>query len=239
MKRILPFLLFLLVSFSLFAQKEKAAEFFRAGIAYKEKNMLPEAMISFIKATKADKNYDSAYVELAIINVKNKQFDSAILNVNKAIRISPKMAWAHSILGTIYRDSKPNTDSALLCYKAALAIDSTNKITLYSIAWCYNSKEQYDNAIPFAIRALDIDNTYRPAYAELGFAYYGSKKFTEAIEQFNKNLAISTVDLPIYYSGLCYTQLNDKEGALKKYEDLKKINEKMAGRLMKKIEEMK
>ncbi len=240
LKRFLPIPAFLLSCSVLFAQPgNNAAEFFKQGIDYKNKNMLPEAMVAFKKAIKLNKNYDSAYIEIAIINVKTDKIDSAIFNVKKAITINPKMAWAHTTLGTIYRDSKPNYDSALLCYMAAVNIDSTNKVIYYSIAWCYNTKKDYKNAIRFAVKALDLDNTYRPAYAELGHAYNASKKYTEAIEQFKKNIAVSIVDLPIYYSGLCYTQLNDKEAALKQYKELKKLNEKMAGRLLKAIDNMK
>ena len=141
-------------------------------------------------------------------------------------------------MGKIYRDSRQNLDSALFYYNAAAKIDSTNKEIFYALAWTYNAKREYEKAIPCAVKALEIDNTYKPAYGELGHAYRATKKYTEAIEQFNKHLAISVVDVVLLYSGYCYTELNNKEGALKQYEALKKINEKMAGTLMKKINAM-
>ena len=239
LKKALPFFFFLFFFSAANGQSPKAAVFYRSGIEFKNKNMLPEAMVAFTKAIVLNKKYDSAYVELAIINVKTDKLDSAIFNVKKAIAINPKMTTALTTLGTIYRDSKPNYDSALYYYKAAIKIDSTNKVTFYSIAWCYNAKQVYDSAFIFSVKALDLDNNYRPAYAELAHAIYASKKFAEGIEQFKKNMAISVVDLPIYYSGLAYTQLNDKESALKQYEELKKINEKMAAKLKKTIDGMK
>lgn len=239
LKQILPPFLFTLISFTASAQKiNTAADFYRAGIAFKEQNFFADAVVSFRKAIALDKLYDSAYVELASINLKSSSHDSAILNLNKALSISPKMTIALMALGNLYRDYKPNYDSAIICYKAAVQTDSTNKVAYYSIAWCYNAKQEYENSIPFAIKALEIDNTYRPAYGELGHAYRRSKKFAEGIEQFKKNLAVSIVDLPIFYSGMCYTQLKDKEGALKQYEELKKINEKMAGALKREIDKM-
>jgi tetratricopeptide (TPR) repeat protein len=240
LRKILP----LLVSLSIFSAATaqtggKAADFYRAGLAFKEKNMFADAVVAFRKAIALNKMYDSAYVELASINLKSSSHDSAILNLNKALSISPNMTTALMALGNMYRDYKPNYDSAIICYKAAAKTDSTNKVAYYSIAWSYNAKQEYENAIPFAIKALEIDNTYRAAYGELGHAYRRSKKYAEAIEQFKKNLAVSIVDLPIFYSGMCYTQLNDKEAALKQYEELKKINEKMAGALKREIDKMK
>ena len=238
-KQILPLLLFLFMFSVVSAQPgNKAAAFFKAGMDLKEKNRFPEALVAFKKAIALNKMYDSAYVEIGLLNQKSGSYDSAILNLNKALSISPKMTTALIALGNVYRDFKPNYDSAIICFKAALKTDSTNKVTFYSLAWCYNAKQDYEDAILFAIKALEIDNTYRPAYAEMGHAYRRAKKFTECIEQFKKNLAVSVVDLPIFYSGMCYTQLNDKEGALKQYEELKKINERLAASLKKEIDKM-
>ena len=240
MKQILPLLFCLFVFSAVSAQKNnKPAAFLKSGIDFKNKNMFPEALAEFNKAIKLDKHYDPAFVEIGNINLKTGSFDYAITNFKKAIAINPKNTEALFALGKIYRDVKPNYDSALIYFKAAIQIDSTNKEFFYSIAWSYNAKGEYENAIPFAIKALEIDNTYKPAYNELGHAYRRAKKYAEAIEQFKKNLAISVVDLPLLYSGYCYTELKDKEGALRQYEELKKVNPKMAEALKRTIDNMK
>lgn len=239
LKQVLPLLISLFWVSAVTAQRNaKAVAYLQSGIDLKNKNMLPEAMAAFKKAVAIDKAYDSAYVEMGIINARDKKLDSAILNVKKAIAITPMIAYGWLTLGYIYRDSRPNYDSAIICYSNALQTDSLNKAGWYSIAWCYNAKAEYNKAIPFAIKALEIDNGYRIAYAELGYAYKNTKKYTECIEQFKKNLAISIVDLPIFYSGLCYIELKDKEGALREYEELKKINERLAESLKKSIDKM-
>lgn len=239
LKQILPFLFSLFIISTVTAQKKtQARAYFKSGINLKSKNKFPEALAAFTKAISLDNNYDSAFVEIGNINLLNGYTDYAINNFKNAISINPQNKIALFELGKIYRDVKPNYDSAIIFFKAAVAIDSMNKEYFYSIAWCYNAKGDYENAIQAAIKALERDNTYRPAYGELGHAYRRAKKFTEAIEQFKKNLAVSVVDLAYFYSGMCYTELNDKEGALKQYEELKKINEKMAGSLRKKIDSM-
>ena len=82
----------------------------------------------------------------------------------------------------------------------------------------------------FYMNSIDVglNKTIRPL----------ASKYTECIEQFKKNLAVSVVDVAYLYSGYSYIELKNKEGAMQQYEALKKINERMAGALLKKIEAM-
>ena len=240
MRRILPVLISSLLLLSAAAQRvPKANLFFRKGMELKGKNMLPEAMASFKSAIALNKNFDSAYTEMGKLHIALGNVDSAITNFRKAVTINPKMTEAHIALGNIYRDARQNLDSAIKYFSTAIKLDSTNKVTWYSMAWCYNAKEESEKAIPFAARALEIDNTYRPAYGELGHAFHKTKNFTAGLEQFKKNIAIPPpIDLPYFYSGLCYIELKQKDGALKMYDELQKLNPKMAENLKKRIEKM-
>jgi len=141
-------------------------------------------------------------------------------------------------LGKVYRDYTQNLDSALKYYQLAAATDNKNKEIFYSIAWTYNAKGEFDSAIEYGKKALEVDNDYKPAYSEMAHAYRRVGKYAEAIEQFKKNLAISTVDLALLYSGYCYTELKNKEGAMEMYESLNKVNEKMATSLKRVIDKM-
>ena len=157
---------------------------------------------------------------------------------NQALEINPGYTAALIGMGKIYRDASKNYDSAIIYYNAAEQLDKTNKETYYALAWIYNAKQQYDKAIPYAVKSLEIDNTYKPSYGELGHAYRSLKKFAECIEQLKKNLAVSVVDVALLYSGYCYLELKNKEGAIQQYEALLKVNERMAGGLKKKIDAM-
>lgn len=216
-----------------------AVAFYKKGLAFKEKEMLPEALQSFKKAVQLSRKYDSAYVQLGDIYSKMINTDTALLNYNKALAINPKQVLAYMGLGNLYRDAKHDFDLAISNYLNASKIDSSRKEIFYGIAWCYNAKKEYEKTIPFAIKALDLDNNYKAGYNELGHAYHALKKYHECIEQLKKNIAISPVDLPLYYSGLCYIELKDQSGAMSMYEELKKMGAKMAEGLKKKIDAVK
>ncbi len=238
LKIVLPVFIFLFFFSAGHAQVKNAVFFYKAGMEHKRNNRFSEALADFTQAVRLKKNFDSAYYEIGNIYSGSGNANMAITNCKKALAINPRFANALITIGKTYRDIKLNYDSALYFYHAARKLDSTNKETYYSLAWIYNAKKEHEKAIPFGIKALEIDNTYKPAYGELGHAYRASQRFAECIEQLKKNLAISVVDVAYLYSGYAYTELKNKEGALEMYEGLKKINERMAGALKKKIDTM-
>ena len=238
LKIFLPVLACLIFFNTANAQRKNAAAFYKSGMEFKKASNFNEALNLFAKAVLADAKFDSAYVEMGNIYLAGGNMDLGIYNYEKALAINPDYTGALIGMGRIYRDSKQNYDTAIIYYNAAEKLDKTNKETYYALAWLYNVKKEHEKAIPYAIKSLEIDNTYKPAYGELGYAYRSTKKYNEAIEQFKKNLAVSIVDVAYLYSGYCYTELKNKEGAMQQYEALKKVNEKMAGALLKKIEAM-
>ena len=238
LKQFLPGFIFLLSFSAANAQMYNAAYFYKSGIENKKNNKFPEALTDFTKAVSLKKNFDSAYVEMGNIYLNSNNAANSIINFKKALAINPKYTEAIAGMGRTYKNLKQNLDSGLFYYNAAVKLDSRNKEIFYELAWIYNAKKVYDTAIQYAVKALEIDNTYRAAYGELGHAYNASKQYAAAIEQFKKTLAVSVVDLALLYSGFCYTELHNKEAALQQYEDLKKVNEKMAVALKRKIDAM-
>jgi tetratricopeptide (TPR) repeat protein len=237
LKHCSAFIACILMACILMAQPvKKAGTFFQNGIKLGNKGLYNEAISSFKKAIALNKKYDSAYLEMGMTYAKISKPDSAIMVLKNAVTIMPGFANAYIAMGNIYRDVKKNQDEAIANYLSALNIDSTNKVTLYSLAWSNNAKQYYREAVKYALKALAIDNNYKPAYNELGHAYRQLNAYEEAIVQFRKNLAVSYNELPLLYIGYCHLELNQKDEALKVYEELKKTNVKMAEGLRKKID---
>ena len=211
---------------------------FNNGKAFKDRGMRNESIASFRKAISLNKKYDSAYLELARLYAASGKADSGVMILSQSTKLIPAFAGAYILMGDLYRDYIINPDLAIKNYLNAIKIDSNNKTAYYSLAWCNNAKGYYREAVKYGIRALELDNNYKPAYNELGHAYRQLKAYEECIDQFKKNLAISVNDLPMLYSGYCYLELNQKENALKMYEELNKLNPKMAGTLKKRLDAM-
>lgn len=222
-----------LVAFS-YAQPLKPEDHYYAyGKKASNEGRYPDAINAFKKVVSLDKHYDSAYIEWSTVYAKMNKPDSAILILKLALKVNPKMYTAYLAMGKIYRDYKSNYDSALISYSNVLKMDSSNKEVYYSMAWCYNSKKEYDSAISFAIKAIAFDYNYKPPYSELAHAYHATKRYAEAIEQFKKYIAVSTCDLPLFYSGMCYMELNQFDNVQKMIDALNKMNSKMGEGLKK------
>jgi tetratricopeptide (TPR) repeat protein len=237
LKYFFAFLISTLTTVAISAQPlPKAVPFYKSGQQFTAKGMFSEAIIAYKKAILTDKKYDSAYLALGTVFLKISMNDSAVAVLKRGIKVMPRFNDAHILLGVIYRDYIRNADEAIVHFLNAYQIDSTNKLVLYSLAWCYNDRSKFRDAIKYGVKALEVDNNYRPAYNELGHAYRSLQAYQEAIDQFKKNIAITPNEQPLYYSGLCYIELNDKAGAETMYEELKKINSKSADGLRKKID---
>ncbi len=214
----------------------KAMPLYKKAQQLEQKGLFVDAIVAYKKSIAADKKFDSSHLALAALFLRISKNDSAVAVLKKAVKARPNFAAAHASLGLIYRDYTKNSTEAIVHYSNAVKYDSTNKLSFYSLAWCSNDLKQYSNGINYALKALDIDNSYRPAYNELAHAIRNLGLFKEGIEIFRKRINISVNEQPLYYSGLCYIQLNDKAGAQKIYEELLAINSKSAEVLKKKID---
>lgn len=245
LRRILPLLTCLFIVSELKAQPADARASYKTGLAYKQAANYAEALNAFKKAVSLNKNFDSAHVELGNLYSGSGNIELAVSHYKKALAINPNFTNALVGMAKLYRDAMKTADTAsnnrqldtaIYYFDAAEKIDKRNKEIYYGLAWIYNAKQQYEKAIPNAVRSLEIDNTYKPAYGELGHAYRATKNYAGCIEQMKKNLAVSVVDVALLYSGYCYTELKDREGAMQQYEALLKVNEKMAMGLKRKID---
>ena len=216
LKRILILLVAFFVTITVLAQPPRTAiNLYKTGKKLIEQGMFYEAMQSFKKAIVFYKNYDSAYLEWSNLYIRMNKPDSAIYVWSRAVKLNPGMVAGYNALGKLYRDKKQNFDSARVNFIHALKIDSTNKELFYNVAWCYNAVQDYDNAILYAVKALELDVNYKPPYSELAHAIRFSKKFDEGLVLFKKYSAISTCELPLFYSGLLYMESG-------RYDDLQK-----------------
>lgn len=216
----------------------KAVPVYKKAKQLEQQGMYFEAIAAYKKAIQSDKKFDSSYLSLATLYLRISQNDSAILVLKNAIKLNPLFTAAQVMLGMTYRDYVKNSAEAMKYYTTAAALDSTNKEVWYALAWCSNDLKKYDDAIRYAERALNIDNSYRPAYNEMGHAYRKMEKYAEAITAFKKRLDISVNEQPLYYTGLCYLELKDKEGARRMYAELVKLQSKSADALKKRIDGM-
>lgn len=90
------------------------------------------------------------------------------------------------------------TDDAIAAFTEATAADNTYADAYYRLASCYNTKQQYDNAITNGEKALELKAS-DGVYYELGLAAYGKKDNGKACDYFKKITADQFLKAAKYY----------------------------------------
>ena len=176
---------------------------------------------------------------MAYAYYKQDDADNAIKYYNSSIALKADGYVPYIGLGDVYKDLKKDNDEALKNYLKAIENKPENEKSQYNIGWCYNEKEQYNEAIPYLKKAILINKDYLKANRELGYSYYALGEYSNAQALFNKTISLDKKDeLSFYYSGLCYVEMKDKTAALKMYDSLQELQSTYADKLKTKIDSM-
>lgn len=134
--------------------------------------------------------------------------------------------------------NKKKFDKAIKCFTKALRAQATASICCSAYCYlglAYKDKPQnnYDKAVEYFEEALKLcmdDNSKAMIYSNLGFTYTGKKQFTEAINFFNKALALDNLDnaevkkTAIFALGVLNSDINNYPEAIKYLTQFTKLN---------------
>lgn len=87
MRKIVVFIIVLLISFSTYSQEEEE-KFYEEGKLHLEKEDFTEAIESFTKAIELNPNFDSAFCDRSIANHNLEDFQGALKDINRAIELN-------------------------------------------------------------------------------------------------------------------------------------------------------
>jgi len=143
-------------------------------------------------------------------------------------------AWFY--LGRTYKDLNSPLDAidAYIEYLNLPSLSFTDEVwqAHYDIACCYKINGEYDKAIKWLMKAIDVDEDRSEAYCLLGDLYFQRQEYNEAISWYKKAIRDIPQDVtlflsPIYYSiypkdqlVLCYYFSNNFDKAGEVCKDL-------------------
>jgi tetratricopeptide (TPR) repeat protein len=240
MKRLPILLVLYCITTTAHAQPKTADENYVEGLKLVEQQKPQDALSFFNKAVTLNPKHYNAYIQAGLIYVKMQNSADALTCLKTAVKLKKDNAIAYNALGVLYKNVIAKPDSALYYFKKlALVKADTTTEACYNIGWGFNAIKQYDSAIVYLKKALVINNNFKGGYREISYSYYKANKMKEPSDYFKSRLAISVVDINLYYIGLMSSELGNKEEAMKYYEQLKPLNERSAANLLKKIENKK
>jgi predicted O-linked N-acetylglucosamine transferase (SPINDLY family) len=147
---------------------------------------------------------------LGIIKIQLKQFEEAIVWLNKAIVINPNNHSVFNNLGVCYKELEKYPE-ALNNFNAALKIKPDYAEVYNNLGIIYKFLENYKDAIKNYNEAIKLKPEYAEAYNNLGLIYLKQEKFEMA-----KNLFEQATKLkPSYFEA--YNNLGNVYKNLKNY----------------------
>lgn len=171
----------------------------------------------------------NALFEKAFDFQANGQYDRAVEELNKLLHIDPDFVEAHCLLGNIY-NLTGETDKAVLCYRNGLKIDPTCSKAKYMLdllmdegkkgtsdiieerekykeAEIYFSKglesfsaKDFEKAIEFFKKAVEVSPEYHQAYYNLGVVYYHNGDREKAEGFWKKTLDYDARNPKVFFS---------------------------------------
>ncbi len=213
--------------------------FYRKGWCESEFEKFSEAIESLKKAYNLQPDDYDVNNELGYVYDHTNNTDMALYHYRKASSIKPGEPSPYINLANIYRDIKKDISTAMSLYFASLNKSTSYKSAYYGLAWCHNDLNNYDSALYYTQKAINLDSKYALAYREQGYAYYKKAMYYSAINSLSTAIQLSPNDgSAIYYCGLSYVRNKQKSDALKMYDKLKAMNSKNADKLYDEISKM-
>lgn len=133
------------------------------------------------------------------------QFDLAIAELEAALRLSPRFAAAHILLGNVLT-AVGRFDDAIGRLRQGLELSPSQKWAWVLLAKALAERQRIEEAIDACRAAIEADPTFEPALTTLGGLYFERERYDEAAETYsaavrsNPQLAIARRRLAAIYA---------------------------------------
>jgi tetratricopeptide (TPR) repeat protein len=148
---------------------------------------------------------------------EKNNYDSAIVEYNKAIDIQPKLAEALCNRGIAYQKLN-NYKQALSDYNTSIERDNKLVEGYYNRGNIYSRTGKPELALADLNKALTLKSDYYLALSERGNVYYQLKKYDSALIDFEKTLVLNPNEYTVYCNrGNVYSDLGQYDKAISDY----------------------
>ncbi len=170
------------------------------------------AIVSLRKARNGWPNIAKVYFELGYAFEKIGQTDSAIKTYNYCLLLKPDYSLALKQLGYIayFKEDYENTLMQFAKYEAAVKTAVTDYLYWYRKGFAYNALKNYDAAKTTLLKSAEYKADYHYTYLELGFACTKLKQDEDAINYYNKVIALDAKN-HIPYNGIAEVYRDNKK----------------------------
>ena len=164
-------------------------------------------------AVKINQSNETLWTILAEAQIANKLYEDALISLNKAQKIKPKMGEIYFAKSTIYlKQSK--IKEAKFALKEGIRIIPRNFRAIFQLGNIYLMEKNYEKAIKEFEKAIAIKKDFWQAINNQGLAYFELDKINLSIIYFEKAIAIEDNAEPLLALASCLRLKNINEAIL-------------------------
>lgn len=142
--------------------------------------------------------------------------ESAMRDLDEAIRLSPKLATAYSNRGVIYLQQQ-DYQRAIVDFDTAISLDPTRASAFNNRGNAYNELGQHETAIANYDQALTLRPIYPLALINRGIARMALGQLDQALNDVDHSYRLKTEPLALNLRGQILERMGDSEGAIQAF----------------------
>ena len=153
-------------------------------------------------AVKINNTNETLWTILAEAQLANELYDDALISLNNAQKINPKMSEIYFIKSNIYL-KQSNMNKAKIALKSGIEILPKNFNAIFQLGNIYLMEKNYEKAIKEFDNAIKIKNNFWQAINNKGLAYFELNKTSLAVISFQKAIALEENAEPMLALASC------------------------------------
>ncbi|MBN2408708.1 MAG: tetratricopeptide repeat protein [Candidatus Aminicenantes bacterium] len=164
-------------------------------------NNLDDAQKYFQRAIALDSRHFQSWNALGLVYSMKGDFAEAEKALLKCLEISPGFVEARNNLGMVYQEMG-FPDRAEAEFKKVLADPAypTKESPYYNLARLYSIRQDWDNALFYAEKAIQANPRYHMGHAMMGLILERQEKFSEAVNSYKEALRLVPDDVSYSFS---------------------------------------
>jgi len=164
------------------------------GVIQSKRGHLDEAIELMKQLVELNAESVMAHTNLSVFYVEKGWKDEA--EEEKAVSVSIRMRLAMKETEKKPDQSKldqeaTETKQRMTMFKDVLAIDGEDLLANYGVGSCHVALTEFEQAVPFLKKAIEIKSTYTQAYLSLGKAYEGMGDLPEAMKTYELGVEVA------------------------------------------------
>jgi serine/threonine protein kinase/TolB-like protein/Flp pilus assembly protein TadD len=186
---------------------------------------MPRMEEAALKAIELDPNLAEAYVALSYVKLMFYwDWEAARQAVERALELNPRSASAH-LARAGYLVALRQFEEALAELKRAEALDPISLVSAEEYGYVPYMAREYDLAIDYSRRAIELDPSYWQAYTWKGLALAEKELYAEAIDVLESALELDDAPQILQFLGGVYARAGYTDKAGEMLEELDRQSE--------------